>query len=314
MELSFETQIALQRLLVPGLMGLVGGFLLSRCDAGAAEAPEQPLKGIALPSLAGAILIGCGIAASDLWQRGLIARPMAWREWEAREPWMWMVWAVPALVILLAAARAVARTGSRWASWCLPIAVTCGAGFMMIVLPQGPGYEDKLREAMHWVGLGTIAIVWNAMALNGIAKHPGGRWAPLVLLAQVGAIAGMVVQSYASLGELVLALLGTTAGLTFVSLLIPTSHSTEFGWRLAPAVLALVIAAVAALSVSTFYVSTPPAPWILFSVLLLPTIVGIADTFLRARPMVWRLVIGAAIAGSIVGAVVYTALSHTPDF
>jgi hypothetical protein len=183
---------------------------------------------------------------------------------------------------------------------------------MLVVLPQGTGYEDRLRDAVRWTAIGTVAAVWNGSALDGIARHPGGRWSTCVLLAQLGCIAGLILQSYASLGEWVLAAIGVTLGLTVVGLWIPSEETTHFGWPMAPAVLGLTILGAASLAVSTFYVSTPAPQWMIAIVLFLPSIVGLVDAFLRSWNPWWRALIAALIASAPLAAVLFQAMNHQP--
>jgi hypothetical protein len=314
-DMNFETQVILQRLVVPSLLGLAGGFVLSRCERRSlASGDGGPLRLVATASIIGTLLVGAGLIASDLWQRGLIANPATWRRWDAREPWMWMVWLVPGLMLVLGLLKGLGATPSRFATWCLPVLVLGAAGTLYVALPQGSGYEDKLRDAVRWLALGTAAVTVNAACLNAIATRPGGRWAPCVLLAQLGCIAGIVLQSYASLGEFVLAGIGILVGLSIISLVLPSESTYDFGWQLAPAILAMSVLAVASLAVSTFYVSTPPATWLIMSILFLPTIVGSVDCILHKQQWGWRVLAALVICGLVLAVVIASAINNKPEW
>jgi len=314
MELSFETQIALQRLLVPSLIAFVGAFLMSRSMFRSPTAPTGSGPRLALRPLAGALLIGLALIVSDLWQRGILADPTAWRAWSAREPWMWMVWMIPAIIVVLAAMEYFLRLRDFSGGAGSPIRVALAAAAMLVVLPQGAGYEDQLGNAVRWVAFGTVASIWNASAIDGIATHDGARWAPCVLLAQLGGIAAMVLQSYASLGEWVLAGIGVTLGVCLVALIFPSAASSEVGWSLSPAVQGLVILACASVAVSTFYASTPQPNLLVASILLLPTLVGWVDCGVRRWNPWYRALIAAAISGILIGIVVFLAIQQQPEW
>jgi hypothetical protein len=294
MQVSFEVQVLLQRIVLPSLLGFAGGLLLSRCErrsleSGALGSSESPLRGVITASVLGSLIVGAGLIASDLWQRELITNPAIWRRWAAREPWMWMVWMIPGLILFLGLAKGLVATPSRFATWCLPGVVAWGAGIFYVCLPQGPGYENDLPRAVRWIALGIAAVAMNCASLNAIARGPGGRWAPLVLLVQLVFVAGLALQSYASLGEFILAATGATLGLSIVSLFLPSTRTFDYGWPLAPAILGLTVLACASLATSTFYISEPPATWILMSVLFLPTVAGAIDLCLGGKHWGWRV-------------------------
>lgn len=318
-ELSFEVQVLLQRMVVPSLAGVAGGLVLSRCERsslapGEAWAGDRPLRGAMVASSLGALLVGVGLITSDLWQREMITNPAIWRRWDAREPWMWMVWMIPGLILLLGLLKGITATPMRFSAWCLPCMVASASGVFYVSLPQGEAYRDTLRDVIRWMALGIAALVMNVAAMNAIARRPGGRWAPLALLVQLVCIAGLALQSYASLGEFVLAAVGATLGLSIVSLLNPSGLTFDYGWPLAPAILGLSVLATACLSTSTFYVTEPPATWLLISVLFLPAAVGALDLCLMGKHWGWRLAAAVVIWGMALSAVVAKAMQSKTDW
>ena len=319
MQPSFEVQILLQRIVLPGLMGLVGGWVLSRCErrsleSGSSGAAEHPLRGAMSASSLGSLLVGAGLIASDLWQRELITNPAIWRRWDAREPWMWMVWMVPGLILFMGLVKGLVATPSRYATWSLPGVIAWATGIFYVCLPQGPGYENDLPRAVRWIALGIAAVAMNCASLNAIARGPGGRWAPLVVLVQLVCVAGLALQSYASLGEFILAATGATLGLSIVSLFLPSTRTFDYGWPLAPAILGLTVLACASLATSTFYISEPPATWILMSVLFLPTVAGAIDLCLGGKHWGWRVAAAFFLWALALSAVVAGALQNTSDW
>lgn len=319
MQISFETQILLQRIVLPSLLGLAGGWVLSRCERRGLElsgsgSDTRPLRGVMTASFFGALLVGAGLIVSDLWQRELITNPATWRRWDAREPWMWMVWMIPGLILFLGFAKGLIATPQRFATWSLPGVIALGAGIFYVCLPQGPGYENDLPRAVRWIALGIAAVAMNCASLNAIARGPGGRWAPLVLLVQLACVAGLALQSYASLGEFVLAAAGATLGLCVISLFLPSPWTFDYGWPLAPAILGLTVLASVSLAASTFYVSEPLATWMLMSILFLPTIVGAIDLCLGGKHWGWRVAAAFFLWALALSAVVAKALQNKSDW
>lgn len=314
MDLPFEFQVLIQRIVMPSLLGLAGGILLLRCERPSFSKGENPIRGVAIASIFGSILVGAALIVSDFWQRELIANPLSWRRWEAREPWMWMVWLIPGLILGLGIFKSLVAIPSRIATWFLPWLVVGAVGCFYIALPQGQSYRDQLPNAIRFLAIGIAATALNSVSLNAIASHPGGRWATLTLLAQLGCIAGLAFQSYASLGEFILAGFGVTLGLSLVSLFHSSEHTTDYGWPLAPAVLGLTVLAAVSLAVSTFYVTTPPPTWLWTSILFLPTIIAGIDWFLVEKHWGWRLAMAAIIWALILSTVVAMAMQSKSDW
>lgn len=313
MELGFETKILLQRILLPFVLAALGGLLISARRVNRDDWGESTRRGL------GRILLGtCCIAISpilsDLWQRELLWKPGEWRTWTASEPWMWMVWIVPGSMLVLGWLRWCFPSATHFAAWLGPCLATLFAGGMVCIVPQGSGYTDKLGEALYWVAAGTIASYWNAWAIDGIASGSSGRWAPLVMVAQLGCVAVMALQSYALLGEWALVGVALAMGLSVGSLAFAYGDTYPMGWPLVTVMVPLVWMGVGCLAVSHFYVSSPPNIWLAGAVLMLPTIVGLWDRVLHRQSTWVRVFVAALVSGMILGAVIVTALQNQPEW
>lgn len=308
--ISFEGQVLLERVVVPSLLGWIGGFVLSRCERRSPGLDPSPLRGVLASSFFGALLVGSGLIVSDLWQRGMITEPASWRRWDAREPWMWMVWMVPGLILFLGILKGWIATPIRFATCCLPWALVGAAGILYAALPQGKGYEDQLPEVIRSMAIAMAAVALNSLSLNAIARGPGGRWALCVLLAQLACIAGLAFQAYASLGEFALAGVGAVLGLSLVSLMLPSGPTYDYGWPLAPAVLGMIVMAVASQSVSTLYFSEQPPIWLRMGILFLPSLVGGVDLCLRRKHWGWRVLSALVLSASVLSVVVVRAMQN----
>ncbi|MFN7733527.1 MAG: hypothetical protein ACK5OB_16640 [Pirellula sp.] len=313
MELNFETQVALQRIAVPLVLATVGGLLLSRRSAGSG-ASASAASPAAWSTLLGAMLVAAGPCVSELWKRDLLLQPARWHEWSATEPWMWMVWIVPASVIMVAIWRCAMSSSWTFATWMFPWGVSVAALGLYVCLPQGQGWLDKSSDVVRWLVAATIAFAWNQWGIDTIASSPGGRWAPWVLVAQFGAIAGLALQSYASLGEWALVGVGFSAGLAIAALLSGDTQSMPMGWPAAVGVIPGLWMAVASLAVSQFYITTPPANWLLGLVLFLPTLVALIDLLIKKRSAWVRAIVAAVACGIVIAIAIAITMQSRPEW
>ncbi len=299
MELNFETQVALQRIAVPLVLATVGGLLLARRREGSAASASAASPAV-WSTLLGAMLVAAGPCVSELWKRELLLQPARWRDWSASEPWMWMVWIVPASVMMVAIWRSLIASSWTFANWIFPWGISVAALGLYVCLPQGQGWLDKSSDVTRWIVAATIAFAWNQWGIDTIASSPGGRWAPWVLVAQFGAIAALALQSYASLGEWALVGVGFSAGLAIAALLSGDSQSMPLSWPTAVGVIPGLWMAVDCLAVSQFYIPTPPATWLLGLILFLPTLVGLIDLLIKKRSAWVRAIVAAVACGIVV--------------
>jgi hypothetical protein len=214
---------------------------------------------------------------------------------------MWMVWIVPACVMMVAIWRSAIASSWSFATWMFPWGISMAALGLYVCLPQGQGWLDKSSDVAGWIVAATIAFAWNQWGIDSIASSPGGRWAAWVLVAQFGAIAGLALQSYASLGEWALVGVGISSGLAIAALLGGDSQSMPMGWPTAVGVIPGLWMAVACLAVSQFYIPTPPATWLLGLVLFLPALVGLIDSLIKKRSAWVRALVAAVACGIVVG-------------
>lgn len=313
MELNFETQVVLQRLVVPLVLSTVGGLLLARRRPGSVASASAAAPA-AWSTLLGALLVAVGPCVSDLWKRELLLQPARWREWSATEPWMWMVWIVPASVMMVAIWRSAIASSWTFATWMFPWGISMAALGLYVCLPQGQGWLDKSSDVARWLVAATIAFAWNQWGIDTIASSPGGRWAPWVLVAQLGAIAGLALQSYASLGEWALVGVGGSAGLAIAALVSGDSQSMPMAWPAAVGVIPGLWMAVACLAVSQFYISTPPASWLLGLILFLPTLVGLIDLLVKKRSAWVRALVAAVACGIVVAIAIAITMQSRPEW
>ena len=197
----FELQILLQRLLMPFLLSSVGCYLLATTDQGEEGYDDEPARGVLFATLFGAVLCGVAMIAADLWSRGQIAKPMEWSQWRAKYQWEWMVWMIPASMLAIAILRCWFSIPIHYAGMAFTASISIAIGMLYVCLNEGIAWQDQSDKLFPWVTLGLVAILWNTLSLNSIARSGGSRWNPLITLAQLGCVGYLAFQAYASLGE-----------------------------------------------------------------------------------------------------------------
>ena len=306
--MSLELQIFLQRLLTPAVFSFVGCYLLSTPHQEENHDCNEPVEGIGFRAIAGAFLCGIGMIAADLWQRGLISKPMEWSQWRAKYQWEWMVWLIPASMLIMAIIRSLCLVPIHFISMSATATASIAASVLYVSLNEGSLWQDQSDKLILWMALGVVAVMWNTLALNSIARSGGSRWTPLVTMAQLGCIGYLIFQAYASLGEWVFTGIGVAFGASFMAMLKGSNANFYFGWQLSTIVLPLGVMAIACLAVSRFF-EIPVIPnWLVGSILFLPTVVGGVDRTLGRRANAWmRAGIAAIICIALLGTIVYFA-------
>lgn len=255
--MSFEQQILLQRILLPGLASILGCWLLlsSKSESGGNEDASYPHA--RWKTLLGCLLIGGSLLVSDFWQRDLLWDPAAWTSWTANYRWQWMIWGIPGAVLGLGLLRVFSisereQAALAWPALCL---LSIGTHYLAIFEPET--WPNWLIPMFHAILIGSAASILNIASLHSMVATGASRWSSLILLAQLGCVAAIAVQSYASLGEWVLTGIGITLGATCVSFFY-SAKSRLFGvWPLAVVLYPIVISASASLLLTGYFRSRP---------------------------------------------------------
>ena len=302
--MNFELQVFLQRIAIPAVASLAGGWLLLSSEEGTENYEDEPLQGIFLKTLIGTILCGIGLLASDFLQRGLLFKPEAWHSWSASYQWQWMAIIIPSSFVLLGLQKALLPIPKSIANIAWPIlailtAVTLTGSLMEPDAWKVETWKEEVKSVMLSICIGTAAILLNIATLDNLARSGAARWTPLVLLGQLGCVAAIILQSYASLGEWTLACIGSTVGLSIGSLIKGSKPPTFATWQLAPIVFPLAIASGVSLSLSPFFQSRPLPLWLQGSVLFLPTAVWLVDIVFTRYGNAWIRALCAAVICSV---------------
>ena len=302
--MSFELDIGLRRVVLPAVCSLIGCALLVRTDQGEDWYDDEPVKGTALPTVLGAVLCGVGMITSDFWQRGLIGVPSEWSTWKASHQWEWMVWMIPASMVLLAMARVVFSIPVHFTGLAGTVTSAIAIGVIYVSLNESAILDD---QHMPWMAASCLAAMCNMASLNSIARAGGSRWVSLTVLGQFGCVAAITLQSYASLGEWSVVGIGVALGASIAGVFRQSSAKLHYGWQLSTIVLPISIMAVACLATSRFFFESHPLPiWLIGLVLFLPTIVCIFDIAVRRIRIEWfRVVLAASCCSLVLGAILY---------
>jgi len=302
--MSFELDIGLQRVALPAVGSLIACALLVRTDQGENWYEDEPVKGAAFPTVLGAVFCASGMIVSDLWRRGLIGVPAEWSTWKASHQWEWMIWMIPASMILMAMARAVFSIPVHFTGLAGTATSAIAIGVLYVCLNEGAVLDG---QHMPWMAASCFAAVCNMASLNSIARADGSRWVSLTVLGQFGCVAAITLQSYASLGEWAVVGIGVALGASIIGVFRRSSAKLHYGWQLSTIVLPLAIMAVACLATSRFFFESHPLPiWLIGSVLFLPTIVCIFDIVVRRITSDWfRVVLAALWCSLALGAILF---------
>jgi hypothetical protein len=315
MNFDSNTLLILQRIAVPGVCALIGSALIAWTDPGENVYEDEPVQGKGFQTFFGALLCGAGLVASDFWFRDIIAKPGEWQNWKASYQWQWMVWTIPAAMIVLAIARACFTTPIHYVAIAGTLIWSISIGILFFSLNEGDVWQEQSSMLMPWLAAGAVAMALNTYSLNAIAKSGGSRWHSLIVLAQFGCVAAIAIQAYGSLGEFAIAGSAVAAGASIISLAKGSTSTTHFGWQLSTIVLPLAIMAVSILAVSRFFEAVQLPNWLIPCVLFLPTLSAIVDLVFGRLSNAWiRPMFSAAFCSGILGWIVYLALSKTPDW
>lgn len=306
--MSFEQQILLQRILLPGLASMIGCwlFLSSKSESGGSEDVSNPHT--RWKTLLGCLFIGGSFVISDFWQKDLLWDPSAWPTWTASYRWQWMIWLIPGSILGLGLLRLFSVNEREQAAlfWPALSLFSIGAHYLAIFEPET--WPNWIIPMFHAILIGSAASILNIASMHSMVVTGASRWSPLILLAQLGCVAAIAVQSYASLGEWVLTGVGVTLGATCVSFFY-SARSRLFGvWPLAIALYPLVISASACLLITGYFRSRPLPIGLTSVVLFLPTLVWFLDFVYGRYGRAWYRIAWAAVtcAGVLIAVILIT--------
>jgi hypothetical protein len=313
--MSFEMNIVMQRLVLPAIFAMVGCYLLARTDQGEDWYDDERVRGLGFPTLLGAFLCGLGLVVSDFWSRGILGQPEVWGEWKASYQWQWMVWMIPGSMLLFAITRTIFGVPIQYGSMAALLTCSLAVAVLFVCLNEGVVWQDQSDKLMPWLAAGLVAVVWNVHSMNAIARSGGSRWNTLIATAQLGCVAVIAMQAYASLGLWATAGIGTAIGATVVGLAKGSTAKLYFGWQLSTVVIPMLMMAAGVLVVSRFFETTSVPVWLVWSALFLPSLAGLADLVFGRLSSPWvRPFFAALVCGGILGWLIFLAMSNKPEW
>ena len=326
MNYEFEGNLLVFRVLIPLVLGAFFGFLAARSGR----------RGFVVCVL-GCLILWGAFAISDFGSRGLLTRGLLMRTdwifggpgslggWEAKEPWMHWVWVAPLVMTLWMALRWILGR------WIMGVGILGGglraegqsgtssrskrvvrlveaiywlsaiAWMSFSMFPVGEGYAQQALKFAYLGVLTWVASVVNAGLLVERTEVAQSRWFRWALVVQIGCIAAVVLQSYASLGEWVVFcgafMAGAIGSGAIGSGAIGMKGSSKSGLGGAQEVALGVLmsfAAVAGLTLSQAYAWNPLPVWLLGVLAMSPSIMAIVDMGLSrsGRGSLWRRLMG----------------------
>lgn len=225
--------------------------------------------------------------ATALWGR------QGWSLWP-EDAWHQAIWPILLFAAALAATLRVGieNSGGRWV-----VAALLASGIAMVTMPSGEGWTDMLPLHRTWIPAVLASCLVNAWAIDRLAQSGGERWSLWVVLAGLAAATLLAASTYGALAEWGLAAIAVTSVLAVAASLKPFT-------RLAVAAAYPAVATSASIAASAHFYSYEEHPWWVSGLILfLPLIVVIIDHPLRQRN-VWLRVVVAAIAASILIAII----------
>lgn len=299
MELGFEGNLLVFRVLIPLTAGVLGLILLTLWSN--AKAIGKGFIGWLLAL--GFLFLGLSYLISEFGFLGAFTGKLDWeglKNWfltPPKEPWMRLTGWFPVLLGLFMFGHFFSHHAiSRFVGWGILAAIMFGT--FMGLLPGTQGYEDK-APLMAWL---PWAVVLSTLcnALLTIRKvesvdispsdpsdpraEPSHRpnlfprtWFLWTFVVQLGAIAACILQGYASLGEwaIVTATLALAIASLGTALRIECGNQTKHPY--VPVSFTLAFTGVALLGVSQVYTWSPLPLWFLFVLAFLPSLLALID-------------------------------------
>jgi len=295
---SFENQIIIQRLAVPGVAGLIGCWILLTTRYAPEGAEDIPLDGIVGRTILGSLVCAFGLIASDFLQRDILFKPAKWLALDSSYRWKWMAIGIPIVIVIVGLLRCFVRKPNRYVALVWPCLVSLAVGTLFFCLMEEDTWGNVWPAIIQSLALGVVASTLNIATIDNLASSGAARWASLVLVGQLGAVAAIAFQSYGSLGEWALACIGLALGASLSGFLIESRPSVFANWQLSTVLYPLCIAAVASMCLTGFFRSEPLPIWLNASILFLPTIVWLVDLiFMRDRNNWLRASLAAILCG-----------------
>lgn len=273
--MAFELKLILESCLVP-----LGVFLVALAIAwlnetrllaapAAGQLPTiQTVGSWRLGMLASIVSIGwwLGVAISCSLLKG-------WVWWSPSWPWSdaWMLSLWPLLIASLIVGPSSVCCPER--PWRLLFGFALALGSTWLILPRGPGWKDLIGEHGYWMMMVPLSMVLNGWSVERMHRQSGSRWSLWILVASLGAVFSLALQSYATMAQVTLSMLSVMMLTAMVGLLKPAEWLRS---TIGPAVLAIGILT----SWSRFRTYSPAAPWVYLLVLFTPFVIGMLDQLL----------------------------------
>jgi hypothetical protein len=182
-----------------------------------------------------------------------------------------------------------------------------------LMFPVGEGYADQASKFRYLGLLAMVTSVLNTWLIVQRSEVARSRWFRWVHVGQLGCIAAVVLQSYASLGEWVIFCGAFMAGA------VGTTSSGKYTLATDDGSLSIWIsfAASAGLCLSQAYAWNPLPPWLLVVLGCMPAIMAVADMGIARtcdRSFGWRIAGCMALLALCMGLLYFFVLGTEPSW
>ncbi|MCU0711729.1 MAG: hypothetical protein MUC43_06690 [Pirellula sp.] len=302
-----EQQILIFQLFIPFVLAGIGSWLITSAPPLDDWEPPYIWQSLAW-MLPGVLLISLGIWMADFGRRGILDQPAQWLSWSSNSRWEWLVFLVPAAVLLLAMLRSLLSSTSKLSQVTWPVSIFLAISIMAWCLSdQFKGNRWSWEVLFAWMVVGCVAITVNLGSLENMAASGSSRWVLLVLAGQMGCISAYAAQSYLSLSLWITSCSAIVFG-AFVCSLFRSTKGQSFGlWHLSILMIPLAIATVPTLFLADRY---SPAKdrlplWLIGTVMFLPTLVWFLDIVYTRECRQWlRVLVAFLICASVLSTII----------
>jgi hypothetical protein len=294
-----------QQLGIPFFFGLIGSWIILSAKEG--DDWEPPFLSQLLPRLfLGALIAGAGLIVADLYRRGLLMKPKDWMSWSAKSNWEWMVPGVTVAALALAILRSLIPAPSKYAKVIGPASICLGIGLLYWSLSDQAINDQWTHKVLFpWLAVTITATVVNTWCIDNMMTSGASRWAILILAGQMGCVALLAFQSYASLGLWMLSAFGLALGAFVASSTKPTRLESLGGWQLSAIIFPLIPATIATFFLAHRFGTDRLPNWLNGCILFLPFLTWAFDAIYTRTcwnwfRILWAFIVCAAVVGAIV--------------
>ena len=300
-----EQQILIQQLFIPFVLACVGSWLISAAPKLDDWEPPYFWQSFSL-ILPGVLLVCLAVLVADFGRRGILDRPNDWLSWSPKSRWEWMVFFVPAAMLIFATLRSLVSSTSKLSQVMWPVSMFLAISIMAWCLSdQAKGNRWSWEVLFVWMVVGVVATTMNLASLENMITSGSSRWALLILAGQMGCVSAYAAQSYLSLSLWLTSCAAIVLGAFFCSAFRPAKDQSFGLWHLSILMIPLAIVTVPSLFLADRYSMERLPMWLIGMVMFLPTLVWFFDIVYTRDCRQWlRILVAFLICASVLATII----------